>query len=91
MTDKELEQLWQELEDILLVEAKDFYAGNPDYRDDIGLVLASDWNGFDAGTYRDCIWHWFDEHHSKGVGWLLNEYDPDEALSVKEYCEPEGK
>lgn len=28
---------------------------------------------FKAGTHREEIWHWFDEHHSKGVYWLLYE------------------
>ena len=26
---------------------------------------------FSAGTKREDIWHWFDERHSKGVGYLL--------------------
>ena len=26
-------------------------------------------------TDVETIWHWFDEHHSKGVGWLMNEYE----------------
>ena len=60
-TDRELEKLWEELEDVLFVED-----------DTMNLVLASPWNGFDAGTDRESIWHWFDERHSKGVGWLLN-------------------
>ena len=33
------------------------------------------WFVFPIGTHRDDIWHWFDEHHSKGVGWLINEYE----------------
>lgn len=24
-------------------------------------------------TAGSLIWHWFDERHSKGVGWLMNE------------------
>ena len=78
MIDKETELLWDELEDVLFVEAKDFFVGDKDYENDISLVLASDWNGFEAGTSRDSIWHWFDDKHSKGVGWLLNEYEPEE-------------
>ena len=27
------------------------------------------------GTFREDIWHWFDDKHSKGVGWLANEYE----------------
>lgn len=64
--DKEIEKLWDELEDVLFVEEEN---GT--------LVLASEWNGFDAGTDRETIWYWFDEHHSKGVGYLLNEYEPE--------------
>ena len=70
LMDEALEDLWDgEFEDVLFVEDE-----NSD--DSCYLVLASDWdNGFcnfPAGTTRDDIWHWFDSHHSKGVGWLLN-------------------
>lgn len=71
MHDRELEELWNEFEDVTCVEAKDFYADDEDYKDDISLVLASDWNDFPAGTSVESVWHWFDERHSKGVGWLL--------------------
>ena len=30
------------------------------------LVLAEDWGGFEAGTDREEIWHWFDERYSQG-------------------------
>lgn len=33
------------------------------------------WFVFPIGTYKEDIWHWFDEHHSKGVGWLINDYE----------------
>ena len=70
LTDEVLENLWWgEFEDVLFVE-------DEDSDDCCNLVLASDWNNgfcvFPAGTTRDEIWHWFDAHHSKGVGWLLN-------------------
>lgn len=29
----------------------------------------------DKATEREEIWHWFDEYHSKGVGWLMNEFE----------------
>ncbi len=61
MDNKELEKLWDEFEDVLFIES-----------DNGTLVLASSWNGFDPGTDRETIWHWFDERHSKGVGWLLS-------------------
>lgn len=35
--------------------------------------LDVDWQGWSKGTHREEIWHWFDENHSKGVGWLMNE------------------
>lgn len=66
ITDNELEELWQDLEDIPLYE-------NEDYE----LCLDTDWRGWEKGTNIQTIWHWFDEHHSKGVGWLMNEYEPD--------------
>lgn len=63
-----LENLWESQEDVLFVEDE-----NSD--DSCYLVLNSDWNNgindFPKGTTRDEIWHWFDVHHSKGVGWLL--------------------
>ena len=37
--------------------------------------LDVDWQGWYKGTDVETIWHWFDEHHSKGVGWLMNEYE----------------
>lgn len=61
--DKELEKLWEELEDVTLEE------------DEVGVLrLTHEWNGFDAGTDIEDIWHWFDEWHSKGIGWLMYEY-----------------
>lgn len=79
MSDKELEKLWDELEDVLFIEGKDLYEEDnekyKDYKDDSTLVLASNWNGFEPGTDVEYIWYWFDERHSKGVGWLMNEYE----------------
>lgn len=39
--------------------------------DNCNLVLASDWEGWNKGTTRDTIWHWFDTHYSKGISFLL--------------------
>ena len=61
--DLRLEKLWDELTDVPFKEAEDY-----------SQVLAAPWNGFPAGTDVETIWHWFDERHSKGVGWLMNEY-----------------
>ena len=73
LTDKEIEKKWRELEDVLFIEAKDFYEGNEEYKDDIKLLLANNWFVFNAGTSLQDVWHWFSEQHSKGVGWLMNE------------------
>lgn len=80
--DEEIERIWEELEDILFVEGKDLYEEDnekyKDWKDSSTLVLASDWRDFEAGTSVEEIWYWFDENHSKGVGWLMNEYEREE-------------
>lgn len=58
LTDLEIEKLWDELEDIPIDENE---------------CLDVDWNSWSKGTHREEIWHWFDENHSKGVYWLMNE------------------
>lgn len=58
-TDKELERLWDELTDV------------PFDEQDCMLYLADDWFVFAAGTEREEIWEWFDEHYSKGVYYLM--------------------
>ena len=62
--DKEIEKLWEELADIPVHEDENYE-----------LCLDADWLSWNKGTSVDEIWHWFDEHHSKGVGWLMNEYE----------------
>ena len=62
--DREIEKLWEELEDIPVYEDENYE-----------LCLDVDWLSWNKGTSVDEIWHWFDEHHSKGVGWLMNEYE----------------
>ncbi len=37
--------------------------------------IEQNWFIFEKGTYREEIWHWFDENHSKGVGWLINDFE----------------
>ena len=59
VNDREIENLWNELEDVPVDENE---------------CLDVDWQGWNKGTHRKEIWYWFDEHHSKGVGWLMNEY-----------------
>ena len=66
LTDKEIEKLWIELEDITFVE---------DVESCKELVLGSDWLHFKKGTWREDIWRWFDKNHSKGVAWLMYELE----------------
>lgn len=63
-TDAEIENLWCDLTDVPFDEL-------PDGR----LVLAEDWKQFPAGTDREDIWHFFDRNHSKGVAYLLYDFD----------------
>lgn len=58
--DKKLESLWEELADVPF-----------DENEDGELILAVDWEDFNAGTEREEIWHWFDDRHSKGVAYLM--------------------
>ena len=64
INDYEVEKLWEEFEDVLFIE-------DEDSDDSCSLVLSDNWQGWSKGTTRDTIWHWFDEHYSKGIHWLL--------------------
>lgn len=55
--DAELEELWNQFEDIPM---------NPDTE-----KIEEPFLSFPAGTNREDIWHWFDERHSKGISYLL--------------------
>ena len=55
------EALWQKLTDVPFDELPDG-----------SLVLATDFDIWTTGTPCDDIWRWFDNNHSKGVGWLMN-------------------
>lgn len=57
LTDKEIENLWYVFSDIPVNE-----------NDDIILPFYI----FPIGTDKIEIWHWFDEHYSKGVIKLLH-------------------
>jgi len=63
-TDKEVKELWRELEDATMVEDKE---GK--------LRLQSKWKFFKKGTWQNDIWHWFDIHYSKGVESLAEEIE----------------
>lgn len=58
-----LEKIWNGLEDI------------PFYERDGEQYIEEDYLDFEEGTSREDIWHWFDERHSKGVHFLLYEYE----------------
>ena len=60
ITDAQIEELWDEFGDVPVDEDE---------------CLDVDWQCWKKGTHREEIWYWFDEHHSKGVGWLMNEYE----------------
>ena len=62
--DKMLETLWAALEDVPFCENE-----GVEYLDDDYLDFE-----FETTTKED-IWHWFDERHSKGVHFLLYEYE----------------
>lgn len=61
--DNLLERLWCGLEDI------------PFYEEDGVQYIEEDYLEFEEGTSKEDIWHWFDERHSKGVHFLLYEYE----------------
>lgn len=63
LDDAEIEKLWDELTDVPFDESE------------YDLMLSDNWFIFEKGTKREDIWHWFDKYHSKGVGWLMNEYE----------------
>ncbi len=56
MTDQEIETLWREGKDTPFDEDEN---------------IDVDWHIWKRGTNRYETWHWFDENHSKGVGWLM--------------------
>lgn len=56
LNDEVLDFLWEEFSDVLI--------------DDDECIL-DDFIGFEAGTHREEVWHWFDERYSKGVTYLM--------------------
>ncbi len=55
--DKWLKDMWKEFADVPV---------NPETE-----CIEEDWGDWKAGTFREEIWHWFDEHYSKGVVYLM--------------------
>ena len=56
LNDEVLDFLWEEFSDVLI--------------DDDECIL-DDFIGFEAGTHREEVWHWFDARHSNGVHFLM--------------------
>lgn len=64
--DKKMESLWEELEDIPFIE---------DEKGRLILDTNESWHNFEPGTTKAQIWHYFDINHSKGINYLVNEYE----------------
>ena len=59
ISDGEIESLWIEFADVPFDDEE----------------LAEDWHIFHEYTEKETIWKWFDEMHTKGVAWLLYDFD----------------
>lgn len=75
--DSILEKLWVALEDVPFIE-----------NENRELILDGEYLDFPKGTTRDKIWHWFDFLYSKGVAYLINDFDitahrPTEGKNIK--------
>lgn len=74
--DRELERLWDEFEDVTMVEDEKKR-----------LKLASKWLHFDAGTYDDEILEWFNKNYSRGVECLIEGNTPIVIMEeIMDYC-----
>jgi len=58
--DNSVEELWKEFEDVTMDE---------------NMCIINDWSIWRKGTSREEIWGWFNHNHSKGIHWLMNEYE----------------
>ena len=58
---QKLQKLWNELGDVSF----DFTEEHPDG------ILAENWAGFEVGTDKYEIWHWFDDQYSEGIYHLM--------------------
>lgn len=58
--DELIEAMWQTFADVNIDEDE---------------YTEQNWFIFPIKTYKYDIWYWFDEHHSKGVSYLVNEYE----------------
>lgn len=54
--------------------AKGYSVGEDDNGE---LILAQPFHGFPVGEFTQDDWfHWVDDHHSKGVGWVYENISP---------------
>ena len=57
MIDEQVKYLWLEFGDVPM---------NPDTE-----CIEEEWNGFETGTHREEIWHWFEETFNISVYFLM--------------------
>ena len=76
--DRLLEILWEALEDVPFCEIEGVEVLDDDYLD----------FEFETTTKED-IWHWFDERYSKGVHYLLYEFEREDDKTEDEEIEDE--
>lgn len=75
LSDKDVEMAWESLEN------------EPFTTSDSGEQVLDDengWFGFSKGTTQQEIWRWFDTHHSKGVAYLVNDFEPEETQPLSQ-------
>lgn len=72
LTDREIEKVWDDLANVPFVEDEEKR-----------LILDCDWRNYPKGTDRDEIWHDFDKAHSKGVNYLIYDYESSETSLEK--------
>lgn len=71
--DIKMEKFWESLEDVPFIE-----------NENKELVLDGEFLFFEKGTPVEVIWSFFDKNHSKGVAYLMNEYNIDFEESEEE-------
>lgn len=72
--DNLVEKIWNGLEDI------------PFYEEDSEQYIEENYLDFEEGTSKEDIWHWFDERHSKGIHYLLYEYETNNQITESRKC-----
>lgn len=75
LSDKDVEKAWESLENEPFVTNEN---------GEQVLDNENGWFGFDKGTTQQEIWRWFDTHHSKGVAYLVNDYEPEETQPLSQ-------